>query len=189
MEDKINRRFNLRADDGARRPADHGGMTPSDYILNALFVLVVLRQARERRLDVRSFVVPLVVVLFVAHQYVHTIPTTGNDLVLVGGLAALGLTLGLLCGLATHVRIDRGVALARVGGLAGGLLVAGICSRMVFAFAIGHGAEPAVRSFSIAHRIGAAAWPVALVSMALLEVTTRLVVVHLRGRRSIVYAQ
>ena len=40
---------------------------------------------------------------------------------------------------------------------------------MMFAFAVIHGLEPAIRSFSIAHQIGAAAWPVALVSMGLLR--------------------
>jgi len=54
---------------------------------------------------------------------------------------------------------------------------------MVFVFALSHGAEPAIRGFSIAHQIGAAAWPVALVSMGLCEVTARLATVQLRGRR------
>jgi hypothetical protein len=167
-----------------RSPDDDRGMTTSDYVINAVFVLVVARQARERRLDVRSIVVPLVVVFFVARQYVHSIPAAGNDLLLVGSLATVGLTLGVLCGFATHVRAGSdGDALARVGWVAGVLLIAGICSRMVFAFALSHGFEPAVRSFSIAHHIGAAAWPVALVSMALCELTARIVVVHLRGRR------
>jgi hypothetical protein len=159
-------------------------MTTTDYLMNAVFVLVVLRQARERRLDARSFVVPLLIVLYVGHLYVHTIPTTGNDLAFVATLAGIGLTLGLASGLATQVRSGAdGAALARVGWLAGGLLIAGITSRMVFAFAIGHGAEPAVRAFSVAHHIGAAAWPVALVAMALCEVTVRLAVVGLRGHR------
>jgi hypothetical protein len=157
-------------------------MTTTDYLVNAAFVLVVLRQARERQLDVRSLVVPMVLVFFVAQRYVHSIPSAGNDLVLVGLLASLGLALGVLCGFATHVRVSDGVALARVGWLAGVLLVAGICARIVFVFAIGHGAEPAIRSFSMAHQIGAAAWPLALVSMALCEVTARLVTVQLRGR-------
>lgn len=122
-------------------------------------------------------------VLLVAQQYLHSIPTAGNDLLLIGALAGTGLMLGTLCGFATHVRAgDDGVALARVGWLAGALLIAGISSRMVFAFAIGHGFEPAVRSFSIAHEIGAAAWPVALVLMAVCEVTARLVLVQVRGR-------
>jgi len=159
-------------------------MTTTDYVINAAFVLVVLRQARERRLDVRGLLVPLAVVLFVAHLYVHSIPSSGNDLLLVGLLAAVGLTLGLVSGFATHVRLGGdGVPLTRVGLLAGGLLVAGICARMVFALAVTHGAEPAIRSFSIVHQIGAAAWPLALVSMALCEVTARLLVVQLRGRR------
>ncbi len=159
-------------------------MTFSDYLINAVFVFVVLRQARERQLDLRSLLVPLAVVFFVARNYVHSIPTAGNDLVLVGLLSSVGLGLGLLSGFATRVRIaDSGVALARVGWVAGALLITGICARMIFVFAVNNGAEPAIRSFSIAHHIGAAAWPVALVSMALCEVTARLVTVQLRARR------
>jgi hypothetical protein len=159
-------------------------MTTTEYLLNAAFVLLVLRQARERELDRRSVIVPLLLLFFVGAQYLHTLPTAGNDLVLIVLLAAIGLTLGVLGGFATHVRGgDNGVALARVGWIAGALLVAGIGSRMAFAFAIGHGFEPAIRSFSIAHQIGAAAWPVALVSMALIEVAARIAVVQVRGRR------
>ena len=161
-------------------------MTTTDYLINGLFVLVVLRQARERPVDLRSLVAPLALVFFVARLYLHSIPTAGNDLVLVGRSRRSGSRSASLSGFATHVRAGGdGVALARVGWLAGGLLVAGICARMVFVFAIGHGAEPAVRSFSIAHQIGAAAWPVALVSMALCEVTARIVTVQLRGRRTL----
>jgi hypothetical protein len=54
---------------------------------------------------------------------------------------------------------------------------------MAFAFAVGHGFEPTVRSFSLVHQIGAAAWPVALVLMALLEVGARIAIVQIRGRR------
>ena len=54
---------------------------------------------------------------------------------------------------------------------------------MAFALAIGHGVEPAVRSFSISHQIAAPAWPVALVPMALIEVGARIAVVQVRGRR------
>jgi hypothetical protein len=166
------------------RSEHDGAMTTTDYLINAVFVFVVLRQARERRLDVRSLVVPLFAVFWVAQMYVHSIPTSGNDLVLVALLASVGLASGVLGGFATHVRVGReGVAFARVGWLAGGLLIAGIGARMVFAFAVSHGAEPAIGSFSIAHHIGAAAWPVALVSMAIFEVSTRLATVQLRARR------
>jgi hypothetical protein len=159
-------------------------MTLTDYLVNAIFIAVVLRQSRERRLDARSFIAPMALVVFVATHYVHTIPTTGHDLVLVAGLTTVGLTLGVLCGFATRVRLaPDGGRFTRVGWVAAGLLVAGISSRMVFVFALHHGAGPAIRNFSIVHQIGATAWPVALVSMALFEVTARLVVVQLRGRR------
>ena len=161
------------------------GMTTTDYLINAVFIFVVLRQARERKLDMRSLLGPLAAVAFVAFNFVHSIPTSGNDLVFAGLLALAGLTLGILSGFATSVRSDRdGIAYARVGSVAGFLLIAGIGSRLVFAFALSHGAGPAVRDFSISHRISATAWPLALVAMAILEVTTRLAIVHVRGLRA-----
>jgi hypothetical protein len=152
-------------------------MTTTDYILNAGFVLLVLRQARERELDRRSAIVPLVLMFFVGSQYLRSIPTAGNDLALIAALT----TTGLAGGFATHVRRGDGVALARVGWIAGGLLVLGIGARMAFAFAVGHGLEATVRTFSVDHRIGAAAWPAALVLMALTEVGARLAIVQARG--------
>jgi hypothetical protein len=160
-------------------------MTTTDYLINAVLVLIVLRQARERQLDRRSVIFPLAIIAYVAHMYVHSIPTAGNDLVLIGALGAVGLTLGVASGFATHVRAgENGFAVARVGWIAGALLIAGIGSRMLFAFAVSHGARHAVASFSIAHQIGAAAWPVALVLMALLEVSTRIAIVQFRGRQA-----
>jgi hypothetical protein len=135
-------------------------------------------------LDRRSVIVPLMLMLFVGSQYLHTVPTAGNDLLLIAMLAAIGLTFGVVGGFATHLRAGKdGVALARVGWIAGGLLVLGIGARMVFAFAVAHGFEPAVRSFSIAHHVGAPAWPVALVLMALVEVGSRIAVVQIRRSR------
>ena len=126
-------------------------MTITDYLINAVFVLIVFRQARERELDRRSVIIPLAIVAYVAHLYVHSIPTVGNDLVLIGALGAVGLALGIASGFATQVRAgENGLAVARVGWIAGALLIAGIGSRMVFAFALSHGAYHAVASFSIA---------------------------------------
>jgi hypothetical protein len=159
-------------------------MTITDCLINAVFVFFVLRQARERRVDLAALLVPLVVVSFVVRNYVHSIPTAGNDLVLVGALVCVGLALGVAGGLATQVRrAADGQVLARVGWIAGGLLVAGLSARLIFVFAVNHGAESAIRSFSIAHHIGAAAWPLALVAMALVEVVTRQGTVFLRAQR------
>lgn len=161
-------------------------MTVTDYLINAVFVLIVLRQARERKLDRRSVIIPLAIVAYVAHLYVRSIPTGGHDLVLIVALGVVGLMLGVASGFATCVRAgEDGLAVARVGWIAGPLLIAGIGSRMVFAFALSHGAHHAVASFSIANQIDAAAWPVALVLMALLEVSTRIAIVQLRGRHAV----
>ena len=160
-------------------------MRTTDYLIDAVFVLIVFRQARERELDRRSVIIPLAIIAYVAQLYVHSIPTAGNDLVLIAALGTVGLTLGVASGFATRVRAgENGLAVARVGRIAGGLLIAGIGSRMVFAFALSHGARHAIASFSYAHQIGAAAWPVALVLMALLEVSTRIAIVQLRGRHA-----
>ena len=160
-------------------------MTITDYLINAVFVLVVLRQARERELDRRGVIVPLAIVAYVAHLYVHALPTGGNDLVLIAALGTVGLTLGVVSGFATHVRSgENGHAVVRVGWLAGALLIAGISSRMLFAFALSHGARPAIAHFSEIHQIGASAWPVALVLMALAEVASRILIVELRGRQA-----
>jgi hypothetical protein len=159
-------------------------MTTTDYLINAIFILLVLRQARERRLDFRSVLLPIGILAYVAHLYLHSLPTAGNDLVLIIGLAAVGLTLGVLSGLTTFVRRDGdGAAFARVGWLAGGLLIAGFSARIAFEFAVTHGAAPAIRSFSIVHQISAPAWPTALVLMAILEVAARIAVVQIRARR------
>jgi hypothetical protein len=161
-------------------------MRTTDYLINAVFVLIVFRQARERELDRRSVVVPLAIVAYVAHLYVRSIPTAGNDLVLIGALGVVGLALGIASGFATPVRAgENGLPVARVGWIAGALLIAAIGSRMVFAFAVSHGARHALASFSYAHQIGGAAWPVALVLMALLEVSTRIAIVQLRGRQAV----
>src|SRR5205807_8526091 len=148
-------------------------MRTPHYLINAVFVLIVFRQARERELDRRSVIIPLAIVAYVAHLYVRSIPTAGNDLVLIAALGTVGLTLGVASGFATRVGAgENGLAVARVGWIAGALLIAGTGSRMAFAFAFSHGARHAIASFSYTHHVGAAAWPVALVLMALLEVST-----------------
>ena len=58
-------------------------MTITDYLINAVFVLIVFRQARERELDRRSVIIPLAIIAYVAHLYVRSIPTAGNDFVLI----------------------------------------------------------------------------------------------------------
>jgi hypothetical protein len=160
-------------------------MTTTDYLINAVLVLLVVRQVRERRVDLRSLVLPIVLVSQVVQHYLHSIPTAGNDLLLIIGLASVGLLLGTTSAFFTGVRVGGdGVALARAGWIAVGLWVAGMGARMGFAFASEHGAHTAIARFSAVHHItGAGAWTAALVLMALCEVASRLATLHLRAHR------
>jgi hypothetical protein len=159
-------------------------MNTIGYIINSVLVLLVLRQIREHRLDRRSLVLPLVLVAVAAANFLHTIPTAGNDLELELGLVALGASMGLLCGLTTHLRLDGSTPLGRAGFAAASLWIAGCGARLAFAYGAGHGLGPSLARFSIHHSItGAPAWVAALVLMALADVTARTLVLHTRGRR------
>jgi len=154
------------------------------YIINAILVLLVLRQIRGSKLDLVNLVLPVLLVAGAAAYYLRTIPTAGNDLALEGTLAVTGALLGVLCGLATHLRRgDDGVAFAWAGVLAAVLWVVGIGARMGFAFYSDHGGGPAIARFSAAHSITSGdAWVAALVMMALAEVIARLITLRARAR-------
>ena len=159
-------------------------MNTTEYIINAILVLLVLRQIRERRLDLMSFVLPVALVGVAAMQFLHTIPSGGNDLVLIVSLAAVGALLGGLCGVFTHVRSGAdGVALARAGWLAGALWIGGIGSRIAFSLLSEHGFGSSIAHFSVAHHItSSAAWTAAFVLMALCEVLARTATLAIRSR-------
>ncbi len=155
------------------------------YLINALLVLLVVRQIREHQLDLRALAVPVLAVAAAAVMFLHVVPGGGSDIALdLLGVSA-GAAMGAIGGLATRLRMGAdGRPLGRAGTLAAGMWIAGVGARMVFYFATTHGAGPAIARFSIAHHItGSAAWTAALVMMALADVLTRLVVVYLRGRR------
>jgi hypothetical protein len=155
------------------------------YLINALLVLLVVRQVREHQLDARALAIPVLAVAAAAVMFLHAVPGGGSDLALDLLCVSAGAAMGAIGGLATRLRLGAdGRPLGRAGILAAGMWIAGVGARMVFYFAATHGAGPAIAAFSIAHHItGSAAWTAALVMMALADVLTRLVVVYLRGRR------
>jgi hypothetical protein len=155
------------------------------YLINALLVLLVVRQVREHQLDLRALAVPVLAVAAAAVMFLHAVPGGGSDITLDLLCVSAGAAMGAIGGLATRLRLGAdGRPLGRAGALAAGMWIAGVGARMVFYFAATHGAGPAIAAFSIAHHItGSAAWTAALVMMALADVLTRLVVVYLRGRR------
>lgn len=155
------------------------------YVINAILVLMVIRQIREHPLDLRSLAGPVLAVGAAAVLFLHSVPTGGNDILLDTVCVAAGAAMGALAGLTTHLRRDgSGRALARAGWLAAGLWITGVGARMAFAIAASNGAGPAIARFSIAHQIeGKTAWVAALIMMALADVLTRLIVIYVRGRR------
>jgi hypothetical protein len=155
------------------------------YLINALLVLLVVRQIREHQLDARALAVLVLAVAAAA--------------VLVLAVAAAAVCSCTRCPLAAATsrwtwracrparpwarsaawppgcgRAPTARPLGRAGVLAAGMWIAGVGARMVFYFAAPHGAGPTVAPAPGPLRWSW--WPVA-------DVLTRLAVVYLRGRR------
>jgi hypothetical protein len=72
-------------------------MDTTGYVINTLLVLIVLRQVREARLDMRSLALPAILVGAAAACFLRSIPIAGNDAWLELTCATAGLVLGTLC--------------------------------------------------------------------------------------------
>lgn len=166
--------------------ADTQGMTLTEYLINFALIGIVVLQVRGRRLTVRSLVLPLVLTAVAADNFLRSIPTAGNDLVLEVGLALAGAALGVLAAAFTNIGQDgNGIAVARAGVAAATLWVLGVGSRLAFSLYAQHGGAPAIARFSAAHHITTGqAWAAAFVLMALTEVVTRTGVIYLKAHRA-----
>ena len=159
-------------------------MTTTDYILDSALVLLVLIQIPERRLTTKALVRPMVILAVAVANYFHGIPTAGNDLVLIGAVALIGLLIGVASGQAVLMRREDGEVLARSGWASGLFWVLGMGSRFAFAVWISHGGAVTVGQFSAEHSITSAqAWTVALLAMAVFEVSGRSLVIAARRRQ------
>jgi hypothetical protein len=159
-------------------------MTISDRLIDVALILVVFRQLREERLRLRTILLPLALIGWVAVTYLHDIPTAGNDPVLIGAFAGSGVAFGLAGGLITRVRCVDGHIRVRATPGAAALWVISMGFRLGFAVWSSHpsGMEHVAR-FSADHDIsGGQAWVAALVLMAFGEVVVRLALIVVRGR-------
>ncbi|MFJ9345063.1 hypothetical protein [Streptomyces sp. NPDC101237] len=159
-------------------------MTLSDWIIDVALILVVVRQLREERLTTFRLLLPLGLVTWVATSYLHDIPTAGNDLVLTGTFAGIGVACGVAGGLLTRVRLaDEHVRVKATLGAAA-LWVLSMGFRLGFAIWTSHpSGETRIGRFSADHDITSAqAWVAALVLMAVSEVVIRLGIIVLRGQ-------
>jgi hypothetical protein len=160
-------------------------MTPTDYILDSTLVLLVLLQLKERTLTTKALIRPLIILGIVVANYFHGIPTAGNDLLLVGALALLGTLIGVASGQTVMMRpASDGGVLARAGWASAFFWVLGMGSRFAFLVWIAHGGAASIATFSAQHSITSAeAWTVALLAMAVCEVSGRTLVMAARRER------
>ena len=133
------------------------------YLINALLVLLVIRQIREHPLGLRALAVPVLAVGAAAVMFLHAVPGGGSDLALDLLCVSGGAAMGAIGGLATRRGSRRGRPLGRAGVLAAGMWIAWVGARMVFYFAATHGAGPASprsasRTTSPARRPGPPRW-------------------------------
>jgi hypothetical protein len=160
-------------------------MSFTDYLLDSALVLIVLWQIKERPLTTRSLVRPLVLVAIAVVLYFTSIPTAGNDLVLIAVLALFGALLGVGAGQTTFMRRrDDGVVTARAGWTAGFLWVLGMGLRFAFAIWVTHSGAAQLAHFSATYSItNSAAWTDGLLAMALFEVAGRTALLGSRRQR------
>jgi hypothetical protein len=160
-------------------------MTTTDWIIDITLVLIVLRQMRAERFNLRFILLPLGIVAFTAHKYLTGLPTGGNDLALVGTCLAAGTALGLVGGMITRVFARDGHTFVQAGPGAASLWVASMGARLAFIVWITHSAGAThLAHFSKAHSITAAdVWQTALVVLALSEVIVRIGTITVRAQR------
>ena len=156
-------------------------MTTTDWIIDIALILIVIRQLREEQLTLRFVLLPLGIVAFVAHKYLHAVPTSGHDLVLVGLALALGTVFGIAGGLLTRVRAEDGRAYVRAGAGAAALWIGSMTARLGFIIWITHSGQDDLVRFSIGHHLSADVWQSALILLALSEVVTRVAIIVARG--------
>jgi hypothetical protein len=154
----------------------------TDYVIDILLILVIFRQVRPHERTVRAALLPLIVLAAAGAVYLRPFTLGGNDLALIVILAAAGIVLGALSGLADSIWRDRrGRLLFRAGALSVIAWVLGTGFRFGFAYYAYHSGGPAVAKFSVNHDItGANIWTTALVLMAFGQVLARLGVLQAR---------
>jgi hypothetical protein len=155
----------------------------TDYVIDVLLVVVILRQIRPHELTVRSALLPLLLLAAAGAVYLRSFTPRGNDLVLIVVLCAVGIALGALSGLGDRIWHDSGGRLiVQAGAVSVGAWVLGMGFRFAFDFYANHSGARSVVRFSTRHDIsGAGIWTAALVLMAFGQVLARVGV--LQGRR------
>jgi ABC-type antimicrobial peptide transport system permease subunit len=158
-------------------------MTLVDYVIDLALIALVFRQLHTRELTLNAVLLPLALCAVAAANYLRAFAPAGNDLLLIGAFSFIGLILGLVSGVATHVwRENQGKIVSKAGAVAAVSWVLGMGFRFLFAiYASTSRGGMAVARFSLRHTITSAqAWTTALVAMAILEVAGRTALLQYR---------
>jgi Na+/proline symporter len=157
-------------------------LSVTDYVIDILLILVIFRAVRPHPLTVRAALLPLVLLAIAGAIYLRPVTLGGNDLALILILAAVGVILGVLSGLADRIwRDEHQQLLSRAVAVSVLVWVIGMGFRFGFAYYAYHGGGPAVARFSARHDLtGANIWTTALVLMAFGQVLARLAVLQIR---------
>jgi hypothetical protein len=161
-------------------------MSVTDYVIDILLILVIFRAVRPHRLTPRAALLPLVLLAIAGVIYLRPVTLRGNDLALILILAAAGIVLGVLSGLADRIwRDEHQQLLFRAVAVSVIAWVIGMGFRFAFAYYAYHGGGLAVARFSVQHNLsGANIWTTALVLMAFGQVLARLAVLQIRRVRT-----
>jgi hypothetical protein len=159
-------------------------MSTTDYVLAGAAMALVLWNMRSHALTDRRLVRPLIIAAAVCMTFLHGVPTSGADGVLVGLGVLTGAACGLIGALATRLKVDHGEVIASATPLAYGVTVLAFGGRLAFAIAATNGLGPAIGRFSRSVGIHSEqAWVAALVLMAVADLVVRALV--LWQRRSV----
>jgi len=161
-------------------------MTTTDWIIDIVLIVIVLRQIKEVEIGRRFVLLPAGIVAYTASNYLASVPNVGHNWLYLGGLLTLGVALGVAGGFTTHVRAADGTAYARAGLAAASLWITSMSARMGFLVWITYGSGKSwLRDYSVAHHITTAdVWQTGLVLLALSEVIVRLGIIVARGQRA-----
>ena len=185
----LTRKINPCADDAGGPEDDAPVMSTFDYILGLSALALVLFNMRRHELTDRRLRRPLIIAAAISIAFLHTVPTSGGD----GVLVAAGLLLGVACGAASGAltRVERdsesGAIISQASPVAVMITAGAFVARMGFAVAATNGLGPAIGRLSSRIDVHSAdAWVAALVLMAAADLVVRAAV--LWRRRSLVAA-
>jgi hypothetical protein len=171
---------------GPRDSSKENAVSITDYVVDILLILVIFRAVRPHPLTLRAALLPLILLAVAGIIYLRPVTLRGNDLALILILAAVGIVLGVISGLADRIwRDEHQQLMSRAVTVSVLAWIIGMGFRFWFAYYAYHGGGPAVARFSVQHDLsGANIWTTALVLMAFGQVLARLAVLQIRRVRA-----